>query len=59
MKIRFRLREISAILGLDQFRCKRSISDTTVLIVLIVLIYGTVYYCTDVLVDLQVLVVLY
>ena len=38
MKIRFRLREISAILGLDQFRCKRSISDTTVLIVLMVLI---------------------
>ena len=38
VKIRFRLREISAILGLDQFRCKRSISDTTVLIVLMVLI---------------------
>ena len=47
MKIRFRLREISAILGLDQFRCKRSISDTTVLIVLIVLIAVLIVLITN------------
>ena len=47
VKIRFRLREISAILGLDQFRCKRSISDTTVLIVLIVLIAVLIVLITN------------